>query len=51
MAAFRHLEQAERDSDGRPALVRLREDGDTRGAVLLREDDFLALLERAGGAI
>lgn len=51
IAAFRHLEQAERDSDGRPALVRLREDGDPVGAVLVREDDFLALLERAGGAI
>lgn len=51
ISAFRHLDQAERDTDGRPVLVRLREDGDTRGAVLLREDVFLDLLRQAGGRI
>lgn len=51
IAAFRFLEQAERDTDGRPVLVRLREDGDTKGAVLLREEDFLLLLEAAQGRI
>lgn len=51
IGAFRHLDQAEADTDGRPVLVRLREDGDTRGAILIREDDFLALLRQAGGRI
>lgn len=51
ISAFRHLAQAEADTDGRPVLVRLREDGDTRAAVLIREEDFLALLEQAGGRI
>ena len=51
IAVFRFLEQAERDTDGRPVLVRLREDGDTRGAVLLREDVFLDLLRQAEGRI
>lgn len=44
IAAFRHLEQAEAATDGRPCIVRLREDGDTRGAILIREDEFLKLL-------
>lgn len=51
IAVFRWLEKAEEDTDGRPVVIRLREDGDTRGAILLREEDFLLLLERAGGAI
>lgn len=51
ISAFRHLEQAERDTDGRPVLVRLREDGDTRGAVLVREDVFLELLARCEGRL
>ena len=50
-ACIRHLEQAEGDSDGRPCIVRLRENGDRRAAVLLREDLFLELLERLGGAV
>jgi hypothetical protein len=50
-ACLRHLEQAEADTDGRPCCVRLREDGDKRAAVLLREDLFLELLQRLGGAV
>lgn len=45
-ACLRHLEQAEEESDGRPALVWLREDGDTRPAVLMRADVLLPLLAR-----
>lgn len=45
-AALRFLERAEADSDGRPALVRLREDGDRRAAILLREETFLGLLQQ-----
>lgn len=51
MAVFRHLDQAEADTDGRPVLIRLREDGDTRAAVLVREDVFLDLLRATGGAV
>jgi hypothetical protein len=51
IAALRHLEQAEADTDGRPCIVRLRRDRDTRAAVLLREDLFLELLQRLGGAV
>lgn len=51
IAALRHLEQAEADTDGRPCVVRLREDGDKRAAVLLREELFLELLQRLGGAV
>lgn len=45
-ACLRHLEQAERDTDGRPPLVWLREDGDTRPAVLMRADTLMGLLAR-----
>lgn len=51
IAAFRFLEQAERDSDGRPPLVWLREDGDTRPAVLLRAEVWLEVLRQNGGAV
>lgn len=51
IAALRHLEQAEADTDGRPCVVRLRKDGDKRAAVLLREELFLELLQRLGGAV
>lgn len=51
IAAFRYLAQAESDTDGRPCVVRLREDGDKRAAILLREDLFLELLQRLGGAV
>lgn len=43
---LRHLEQAERESDGRPAIVWLREDGDTRPAILMRADVLLPILAR-----
>lgn len=51
IAAFRYLAKAEADTDGRPCVVRLREDGDKRAAVLLREELFLELLQRLGGAV
>jgi hypothetical protein len=51
IAALRHLEQAEAATDGRPCVVRLRKDGDKRAAILLREELFLELLQRLGGAV
>lgn len=51
IAALRHLEQAEADTDGRPCVVRLREDRDKRAAILLREELFLEILQRLGGAV
>ena len=44
-AALRHLEQAERDTDGRPAIVALRESGSPSWALLLRLQDLPRLLE------
>lgn len=51
IAAFRYLAQAEADTDGRPCVVRLREDGDKRAAILLREDLFLEIMAARGGAV
>ena len=51
IAAMRHLEQAEAATDGRPCVVRLREDRNKRAAILLREELFLELLQRLGGAV
>lgn len=48
---LRHLEGAEEESDGRPVVVWLREQGDPRAAVLLRADVFLGLLAERGGAV
>ena len=41
-AVLRHLEQASEDTDGRPPVVWLREDGNRRWAVLLWADDWSA---------
>jgi hypothetical protein len=51
IAAIRHLEQAEAATDGRPCVVRLREDRDRQAVVLLREELFLEILARLGGAV
>ena len=51
-AVLRHLEQASEDTDGRPPVVWLREDGNRRWAVLMWADDWLrdARLRDEGGA-
>lgn len=48
---LKHLDQAEADTDGRPCVVRLRRDGDTRAVVLLREELLLEILAARGGAV
>lgn len=49
-SCLRHLDGALADSDGRPVLVWLREQGSTRAAVLLDANVFLDLIKRLGGA-
>ena len=51
IAVLKHLDQAESNTDGRPCVVRLRRNRDTRAVVLLREEFLLELLQRLGGAV